>query len=200
MVSADGGKTWVAKPGLEIGGVMASGNDAWAKPASGGGGPLAVTVAEGIPEGDEIHPLPAGPWTSKEQFITRPDWMTRTINRTKNGAIVDTWEAPPGGPLILLSWASGGVAGPLADGSYLATPWIWYGSAATTSGHRRPCCNGSVVAYISDSTGAPVSPATPVPGVPGTHWKMRSVIASKQDLERKGIPSQEGPVRPFYLL
>ena len=34
MVSADGGKTWVAKLGLEIGGVMASGNDAWAKPGS----------------------------------------------------------------------------------------------------------------------------------------------------------------------
>ena len=83
----------------------------------------------------------------------------------------------------MLSFALGGTAGPLADGSYIATLWIWHGSTV----EKRSCCNDSVVAYVSDNSSR-------------NNWTMRSVIASKQSLAAKGIASEEGPNENFPVL
>ena len=103
----------------------------------GGLGPAAagrVSIAQGIAEGDQIHALPPAPWASKGAYSFVPDFQAKAIIPSFNSATVDTWGGAPtaarAAPLVQISWASGGTAGPLADGSYIATPWIWYLSNA----------------------------------------------------------------------
>ena len=149
-----------------------------------------VSIAQGIAQGNQIQPLPTAPWVSKGEYTFVPNFQAKAITPSFNSSTVDTWGAAPSAahpaPLVQISWASGGAAGPMADGSYIATPWIWYlsNAAGTKPKGAGLCCNGSVVAYVSSvGTGG------------GRNWQMRSEIASKQSIQAKfGLNvMEEGP-------
>ena len=146
----------------------------------------------------KVVPLPQGPWKSAGEWITRPNWSAKQANESTATAVnnsaahIDTWQAAVGGPqtgspLVWLSFASGGVAGPLPDGTYVATPVIRY-SRNSDNGQQQLDCQDyspdgkynhthsycqSVVAYVSDKS--------------GRNWTMRSTIASPKDM-LKGNP------------
>jgi hypothetical protein len=149
-----------------------------------------VSISTGINEGDEIHRLPPAPWVSTGSYTIRPDFQARTVTSTLDLHRNSTWAAAPSSanpvPLVAISWDSGGTAGPLADSTWVATPWIMYAPNYTRTTEvgvdgalGLECCNGSVVAYVSDTT--------------GMSWHLRSIIASKETLTKLRIPSEEGP-------
>jgi hypothetical protein len=74
----------------------------------------------------------------------------------------------------------------LGGNTYVATVWVWYSDVPLSVNHGNPCCNGSVVAYISNDN--------------GESWQFRSEIASKQSINKMAKTggaswsvSQEGP-------
>jgi hypothetical protein len=142
----------------------------------------------GIPSGYiKNQSLMVGPWKA-------PRRLTYSINSTDNTFTVVTestpstatstsnastslWERTPH-PVGLLAFDSGGVTW-LGGTTYLATVWVWYSPLPLKVNHGNPCCNGSVVAYISIDK--------------GETWKYQSEIASKQSMNQLGFASQEGP-------
>lgn len=85
-----------------------------------------------------------------------------------------TWNRAPHA-LGLFAPASGGVTR-IPGGGLLATPWVWYSDTPIVSPGSH-CCNGSLLAYVSEDD--------------GITWSYRSTIASGQNFS--GFASQEGP-------
>ena len=97
------------------------------------------------------------------------------VNRTAAGQT--SWGPPPH-PVVEFSAGSGGMAD-LGGGRFLATPVVWYSAGAlkmpNTGG---PCCNNTVVAYLSTDA--------------GRTFHFRSEIANKAQVNARW-PSVEGP-------
>ena len=171
---------------------------------------IAADIKEAATWGQtKVVPLAAGPWKSAGEYITRPNWSAARANESTTTTVdgsathIDTWQPAtggprPGSPLVFLSVASGGVAGPLSDGTFIATPSIRYSRKSDYAQQINDCnpysphnstdsyCE-SVVAFVSDQS--------------GRNWTMRSTIASPRDMAKgnKKLPfcpptgCEEGP-------
>jgi photosystem II stability/assembly factor-like uncharacterized protein len=180
MQSDDGGKTFARCK--EVGGVecfvpenaigTGAGGSVMRQPA-GTGVPSGYTPKEG-----SAGPLWKGPWTSTSiGTVTKGSDGMLTFAHDTSAAAQSTWGAPPHNSLILFSLGSAGVTALDDSGNnFLATPWVWYADAPLP--HPLPCCNGSVVAYVTSDA--------------GRHWTFRSEIVSKKTLAAK-FASEEGP-------
>jgi len=159
---------------------------------------IAADIREAATWGQtKVVPLAPGPWKSAGEFVTRPNWAATRANESTTTTVdggathIDTYQPAtggpePGSPLVFLSFASGGVAGPLPDGTFVATPSIRYSRKSDYAQQINDCnplstpphnasdsyCE-SVVAFVSDTT--------------GRNWTMRSTIASPRDMI-KGNP------------
>ena len=138
----------------------------------------------GIPNGYIKNiSLMTGPWKTKDRLVYSINEIDNTIIVTKETekVILPFWEATPNS-VGLLAFDSGGVTF-LGGTSYMATIWVWYSDIPLNVNHGNPCCNGSVVAYISNDN--------------GLNWNFQSEIASKQSINEKSQGkwslSQEGP-------
>ena len=149
-----------------------------------GGRVLRAIVGPGVPsgytagEGAQGQPW-KGPFASRSLEIFQYNRGQLNMTVSEDPADQVHWAAPPH-PVVLFSPGSGGSAA--LDGSgqrFIATPWLWYGDAPLAQPAGKACCNGSVVAYVSDDS--------------GKHWQFRSEIASKQTLNRMKLASEEGP-------
>eukprot|EP00039_Didymoeca_costata_P030433 m.29518 g.29518 ORF g.29518 m.29518 type:complete len:419 (+) comp8110_c0_seq1:134-1390(+) len=167
-VSKDGGTTWsTVDIDVELG-MCTTGPTTLA--------PDGNIQVRGLFEGVKLGYLPSpeqGPWVSKGHYL-----MTLNTEQEKLSIIQqsgnDTWAETPH-PIVLLAPESGGVSR-MSNGGLIATPWIWYSNEAIPK-PGSVCCNGSVVAYVSEDNGAT--------------WQFKSTIASKQHMG--GFPSEEGP-------
>ena len=180
MQSDDGGKTFARCK--EAGGVpcfvpenaigTGAGGSVMRQPA-GLGVPAGYTPKEG-----SAGPLWKGPWKSTSiETVTKGSNGALTFAHDTSAAAQSSWGAPPHNSLILFSLGSGGVTALDDTGkNFLATPWLWYADAPLP--HPLPCCNGSVVAYVTADA--------------GRTWTFRSEIASKATLAAK-FASEEGP-------
>ena len=194
---------WLTIPGLDAQGVYRRS--------------IAAAIKEAAVWGHtKVVPLAPGPWRSAGEYVTRPNWLAKHANEStttthveddhaanSNDSHIDTWQPAvggplPGSPLVFLSIASGGVAGPLSDGTFVVTPSIRY-SAKSDYAQQINDCNPygehnssdsyceSVVAFVSDTT--------------GRNWTMRSTVASPRDMLKgnKRLPHcpplgcEEGP-------
>jgi hypothetical protein len=185
--SPDGGSTW--RPASAA--VVAAGHGwLFGVGAGGGGGGIAGSVG-GIPSGYlKNRTLMTGPWhaTTRAVYSVNATDNTIAVAKTPAAAPLPSWAATPRGPVGLLAFDSGGVAH-LGGSSYLATVWVWYSDVPLAVNKKDPCCNGSVVAYLSEDAGA--------------SWQWRGEIASKQSINNASKAhtaaatswpaSQEGP-------
>ena len=152
-----------------------------------------VGVGGGQTRSGSVNGMPSG-YIKNQSWMTGPWKTTRrlkySINSTDNAFTVTTepttltsnasssvWERTPH-PVGLLAFDSGGATW-LGGTTYLATVWVWYSPVPLKVNHGNPCCNGSVVAYISLDD--------------GESWQYQSEIASKQSVNEQGFVSQEGP-------
>ena len=124
-----------------------------------------------------------GPWKATHRLIYSINNTDSTIAVTDE-AKSTFWQSLPN-PVGLLAFDSGGVTW-LGGTTYIATVWVWYSDVPLEVNHGNPCCNGSVVAYISNDN--------------GKNWQFQSEIASKKSINEMvntgGATwsiSQEGP-------
>jgi hypothetical protein len=182
MQSNDGGKTFARCK--EVGGVpcfvpenaigtSASGNVMRQRQPAGLGVPAGYTPKEG-----SAGQLWKGPWKSTSiETVTKGSDGALTFSHDTSAAAQSSWGAPAHNSLILFSLRSGGVTALDDTGkNFLSTPWLWYADAPLP--HPPPCCNGSVVAYVTSDA--------------GRTWAFRSEVASKKTLTAK-FASEEGP-------
>ena len=121
----------------------------------------------------------SGPWMTNYTLAASTDPINRTFsfwaNRTAAGQA--TWGPPPH-PVVEFSAGSGGMAD-LGGGRFLATPVLWYSNVPMKMpNHGGPCCNNTVVAYLSTDA--------------GRSFHFRSEIANKAQVNARW-PSIEGP-------